>query len=106
MRRSDDAVSYIGRALVAELEDRVRERGALTLWLGSDDETGQTSLSGVNLYPDVWTHITAIRNLHGHPYEFYQRLGFVITGVLPDANGIGKPDIYMAKSLRPAIDPS
>jgi hypothetical protein len=28
----------------------------------------------------------------------------VITGVMPDANGPGKPDIFMAKSLRPAID--
>jgi aminoglycoside 6'-N-acetyltransferase I len=57
----------IGRALVAALEDRLRERGALTLWLGTDDEIGQTTLAGVNLYPDVWAHIAAIRNLHGHP---------------------------------------
>lgn len=96
----------IGRALVAALEVRVRERGALTLWLGSDDEIGQTSLSGVNLYPDLWTQIAAIQNRRGHPYEFYQRLGFVITGVMPDANGVGKPDIFMAKSLRLASDPS
>ncbi len=90
----------IGRALVADLEARVRERGGLTLWLGTDDETGQTSLGGGDLYPDVCAHIATIRNLHGHPYEFYQRLGFVIVGVMPDANGPGKPDIYMAKSLR------
>ncbi|MGN6698827.1 MAG: GNAT family N-acetyltransferase, partial [Thermomicrobiales bacterium] len=43
----------IGRALVTDLEARVRERGGHTLWLGSDDETGQTTLSGVDLYPDV-----------------------------------------------------
>lgn len=29
----------IGRALVADLEARIRERGAMTLWLGSDNET-------------------------------------------------------------------
>lgn len=95
----------IGRALVAGLEALTRERGGLTLWLGSDDETGQTTLSGVDLYPDVHAHIAAIRNLRGHPYEFYQRLGFAIVGVLPDANGPGKPDIYLAKSLRPPGDP-
>ncbi|MDP9374498.1 MAG: GNAT family N-acetyltransferase [Chloroflexota bacterium] len=90
----------IGRALVADLEERVRERDGLTLWLGTDDETGQTSLACVDLYHDVCAHIAAIRNLRGHPYEFYRRLGFVIVGVMPDANGLGKPDIYMAKSLR------
>jgi aminoglycoside 6'-N-acetyltransferase I len=58
-----------------------------------------TTLAGVNLYPDVWEHVAQIKNLRGHPYEFYQKLGFVIVGVLPDANGPGKPDIYMAKPL-------
>jgi hypothetical protein len=40
------------------------------------------------------------RTLRGeHPGEFYLRLGFRIVGVLPDANGRGKPDIFVAKSL-------
>jgi aminoglycoside 6'-N-acetyltransferase I len=90
----------IGRALVADLEERVRERGGLTLWLGTDDETGMTSLSGVDLYPDVLEHLANIENLRGHPYVFYQRLGFSIIGAMPDANGAGKPDIYMAKQVR------
>jgi aminoglycoside 6'-N-acetyltransferase I len=89
----------IGRALVTDLETCVRERGGLTIWLGTDDEDHLTSLSGVDLYPNVWEHIAAIRNLGGHPYEFYQKLGFVITGVMPDANGPGKPDIFMAKRV-------
>jgi hypothetical protein len=38
--------------------------------------------------------------LRGHSYEFYQKLGFSIIGAMPDANGLGKPDIYMAKPLR------
>jgi aminoglycoside 6'-N-acetyltransferase I len=87
----------IGSALVADLEERVRERGALTLWLGSDDDTGMTTLSGVDLYPNVLEHLANIENLRGHPYEFYQKLGFSIIGAMPDANGPGKPDIYMAK---------
>ncbi len=89
----------IGRALVADLEEQVRERGGLTLWVGTDDENNMTTLAGVNLYPHVFEHIAKIRNLRGHPYEFYQKCGFVIVGVMPDANGLGKPDIYMAKPV-------
>lgn len=92
----------IGRALVTDLEEQVRRRGALTLWLGTDDETGQTSLAGVDLYPAPWEQIARIRNLRRHPYEFYQRLGFAIVGVMPDANGLGKPDIFLAKRVGPA----
>ena len=90
----------IGSSLVADLEARVRERGGYTLWLGTDDESGMTTLSGVDLYPEVLEHLANIQNLRGHPYEFYQRLGFSIIGVMPDANGPGKPDIYMAKRCR------
>ena len=89
----------IGRALIADLETLVRARGALTLTLGTDDVTGMTSLSGVNLYENTWEHIRDIRNYKNHPYEFYQKCGYTITGVMPDANGPGKPDIYMSKRL-------
>jgi aminoglycoside 6'-N-acetyltransferase I len=89
----------IGRALVADLEAQVRQRGGLTILLGSDDQTDMSTLSGVDLYPDVWPHVTNIRNLRGHPFEFYQKCGFVIVGVVPDANGLGKPDILMAKRI-------
>lgn len=89
----------IGRALVADLEAQVRARGGLTLMLGTDDENEMTSLSGVDLYSDIPGHIARIRNRRGHPYEFYQKLGFVIIGLVPDANGLGKPDILMAKRV-------
>ena len=89
----------IGRSLVADLEQRVQEHGGLTLWLGTDDEDGMTSLAGVDLYPDVLDHLAKIENLRGHPYGFYQRIGFAVVGVLPDANGPGKPDIFMAKRI-------
>lgn len=95
----------IGRALVADFEAQVRRRGGLTILLGSDDEDNMTSLSGVDLYPDVWSHIRQIRNLRGHPYEFYQKCGFVIVGVVPDANGWGKPDILMAKRVEGRVNP-
>lgn len=89
----------IGRSLIDDLSQRVRERGGLTLLVGTDDEDDMTSLAGKNLYPNVFDHIAQIQNLKGHPYEFYQKCGFVIVGVVPDANGLGKPDILMAKSL-------
>lgn len=89
----------IGRALVADLEERVKERGGVTIILGSDDVNQQTTLAGINLFPRVWEHVAHIRNLKQHPYEFYQKQGYVITGVVPDANGLGKPDILMAKSV-------
>ncbi len=89
----------IGRALVQDFEERVKERGGLTIMLGTDDEDYRTSLSAINLFPDVFEHIARIRNPNRHPYEFYQKMGYVIIGVIPDANGLGKPDILMAKSL-------
>ena len=89
----------VGRALVNDLEAIAKARGGITLWLGTGDEDHQTSLAGVDLYPNVWEHITTIKNLRRHPFEFYQKIGFVIVGVMPDANGIGKPDIFMAKRI-------
>ncbi len=77
----------------------MRARGGITIFLGSDDEDGMTSLAGVDLYPDVAGHIASIRNLKRHPYQFYQKLGYTIVGVIPDANGPGKPDILMAKRI-------
>ena len=89
----------IGRALVEDFEEQVRERGGLTITLGSDDEDGMTSLANIDLYENLWEQIRSIRNLKGHPFEFYQKLGYTITGVMPDANGRGKPDIYMSKRV-------
>jgi aminoglycoside 6'-N-acetyltransferase I len=89
----------IGRALVADFEAQVRARGGLTIWLGSDDVDGMTSLAGVDLFPNILDHLARLHNLRRHPYEFYQKLGFVVVGALPDANGLGMPDIFLAKSV-------
>ena len=91
--------------LVHAFEDEARRRGALTFTLGTDDDHGQTSLAGTNLYDDIPRHITELRDLGTrHPFLFYRRLGYVVTGIVPDANGPGKPDIYMSKPARSSSD--
>jgi aminoglycoside 6'-N-acetyltransferase I len=90
----------IGRALVVDFEEQVCLRGGLTITLGSDDEDNMTSLSNADLYEDLWDKIKNIRNLKNHPFEFYQKMGYIISGVVIDANGIGKPDILMSKRVR------
>ena len=65
--RPDRQRHGIGTALVADLEDHVRRRGGYTIWIGTDDENNQTSLGGVDLYPNVLDHLAAIRNLKDHP---------------------------------------
>ena len=89
----------IGRALVTDFEKLVRTRGGITVTLGTDNTESVTTLTGVDLFPNVWEHVARIRNLRGHPYEFYLKVGFAITGVVPDANGPGKPDIIMSKRV-------
>jgi aminoglycoside 6'-N-acetyltransferase I len=90
----------IGRALVGAFEEEASRRGALTATLGTDDDSGMTSLAHVDLYRDVPRHIEQLRDLgRGHPFLFYQKLGYVVTGVMPDANGRGRPDIYMSKAI-------
>lgn len=90
----------IGTRLVGDFEEQVRLRGAVTIYLGTDDESQMTSVGGVDLYPDVLKKISHIKNLRGHPFEFYQKLGFEVVGIIPDANGLGKPDILMAKRVQ------
>lgn len=91
----------IGSALVADLERLLAARGVVTLWLGTDDEDGSTTLSNVDLYDDVLGRLAKAEPRRDHPLAFYHRLGFAVTGVIPDANGFGRPDILMAKRLSP-----
>jgi len=89
----------VGRALIADLEAILATRGALTLWAGSDDLAGETSLGGTDLYPLLPNALGAARSWGRHPLPFYLRLGFHIIGVMPDANGPGRPDIYLGKRI-------
>ncbi|MGV8146763.1 MAG: GNAT family N-acetyltransferase [Alkaliphilus sp.] len=89
----------VGTVLVHALECEVATRGGITIYLGTDDEFNKSSLSDTNLYKDTCKKIENIKNLDKHPYEFYEKLGYKIVGVIPDANGIGKPDIFMSKRI-------
>ncbi|HWR18592.1 MAG TPA: GNAT family N-acetyltransferase [Clostridia bacterium] len=98
--REDMRNKGIGTAIVHALEDAARQKGAYTMWLGADDERekGETSLANVDLFDDLPGRI---KNFQAgtHQTAFYLKLGFQIIGVMPDANGKGKPDIYMGKRL-------
>ena len=85
--------------MVSHVEAWAREQGALTLLIGTSDETNATSLSGVDLYGNVGDAIANFHQLAHHPCGFWLRLGFCIMGVLPDAEEPGKPSIMMAKPL-------
>ena len=98
--RRDHRRCGIGRQLAAAFEQEARRRGGLTATLGTDDDSGMTSLADVDLYVDLPAHLHELRDLgRSHPFLFYRKLGYVVTGVMPDANGRGRPDIYMSKAL-------
>lgn len=88
-----------GTLLVHALEVAARQADITTIWLGSDDDFGGTNLFGKDLYPDVLGHLQRLEPTGGHPFTFYRRLGYALVGVLPDADGLGKHDILMAKRL-------
>ena len=90
----------LGRTLVAELEPLVAARGALTMWLGTSDSTGATSIGNIDLYADPLHALATLRAHEPHPVDFWQRMGYRIMGVVPDAEGPGKPSIGLAKRLR------
>ncbi len=97
--RRDCQRQGVGRALVADFEKQVAQRGGHTIRLGTDDENYRTSLGGIDLYPDVLDKLRSIENVGAHPFEFYLKAGYQVVGVIPDANGFGKPDILMAKRI-------
>jgi aminoglycoside 6'-N-acetyltransferase I len=97
---SDKRKQGIGRAIVTALEDEARKQGGLTIYAGADDERddGETSLANVDLYDDLPGKIRDFTP-DTHQTGFYLKMGYKIIGVMPDANGIGKPDIFLGKRL-------
>ncbi len=85
--------------LIEDLEKHAREQGVLTLWAGTSDETGLTNLSDADLYADPAAAIAGIKSRKPHAWEFWARVGFTVVGLMPDAEGRGKPSITMAKRV-------
>lgn len=90
----------IGSMLLHEVMRAARGKGGLTLLAGAGDEKpgGETSFANVDLYEDLPGKMAAFAP-GTHQTAFYMRHGFQVIGVVPDAYGIGKPDIQMAKRL-------
>jgi aminoglycoside 6'-N-acetyltransferase I len=88
-----------GRTLVRDLERLVQQAGALGLIAGTSDETDATTLYGVDLYKNPLDALANIRSKRKHAYEFWLKIGFSIVGVMPDAEGRGKPAILLAKRI-------
>lgn len=89
-----------GRELIKQIELVAKKMGLLGLVLGTDDETFSTSLSQSEITKEnIFSEIMSIKNLNKHPYEFYEKCGYSIVGVIPNANGRHKPDIWMWKKL-------
>jgi len=98
--RRDRQRTGVGTVLVKRIEEEARAAGGLTLWVGADDDKpgGETSFANADLYDDLPGRIAGF--VPGtHQAAFYMKLGFKIIGVMPDANGPGKPDIFLAKKL-------
>ena len=95
----------VGHLLVSTLEQRLYETKASTLYLMTDDENNQTNLADLALYPEHLEQLKQIVNINQRPFEFYLKQGFCVSGVIPDANGPGKPDILMSKSIARPTSP-
>jgi aminoglycoside 6'-N-acetyltransferase I len=95
----------VGTALVEALERAARDAGVQTVYLGTDDDFGGTTAFGADVYEDVAGHLARLAPRADapapHPLPFYRRLGYAVVGFLPDANGRGKHDIFMAKRVSP-----
>lgn len=91
----------IGRLLVRSLEEAAAKAGYSTMLLGADDEAGKSSLAGADLFlGDPLIHLAKLSYPGGHQGGFYEKIGYRVVGVVPDANGFGKPDIWYAKRIK------
>lgn len=96
----DEQHRGVGRALVGDVEELVAAEGGLTVYLGADDLDKATSLAEEDLFPGVLEQATELDvRKRRHPVGFFLHLGYEVIGVIPDANGPGRPDIWLGRSV-------
>lgn len=88
-----------GQRLVAEIEQLVAARGARTMTAFTSDTIGATSLADCDLYDNTLARLADVEIRRPHALGFWQRVGYRIVGVIPDAEGPGKPSIALARRL-------
>lgn len=88
-----------GRTLVEDIERLAAQEGALTMLVGTSDESGRTTLSGQDLYREPLMALSSLQCTATHPVRFWQRVGYSVVGVVPDAEGPGMPTILLAKKI-------
>jgi aminoglycoside 6'-N-acetyltransferase I len=98
VRTADQSKGY-GRLLVKHVERLAQSHGVLTLFAGTSDETGATSLFETNLYENPLSAMANISCEGPHAYKFWLRVGFRLMGLMPDEEGVGKPGIHFAKPV-------
>ena len=90
-----------GKILLNELEKIALKRKIIGIFAGSDDETNSTSLSEKDITKEnIFYEIQNVKNYRNHPYDFYIKCGYLIVGIIPNANGDRKPDIWLWKDIR------
>jgi len=93
-----------GKVLLLELEKIAQEKGIIGIVAGSDDDANKTSLSEKELTGEnILDEIKNIKNYKNHPFEFYKKCGYSIIGVIPNASGPRKPDIWLWKDIRKSV---
>ena len=95
----DSQYMGVGHALVEDAIRLAKEGGALTLFAGTSDEVGTTNLFGGDLYENPVESIRNMEAIGRNPYKFWENAGFKVVGLMPDAEGLGKPGIHLARRL-------
>tara|TARA_R110002072_G_scaffold89232_3_gene199858 strand:+ start:38361 stop:38930 length:570 start_codon:yes stop_codon:yes gene_type:complete len=85
-----------GKLLVNDIINLARAAGAVSIWAGTGDETHSTSFSTIDLYQHAGEAIQAFEAPGDHPVTFWSGIGFSVVGVLPDGEGLGKPEVHFS----------
>ena len=89
-----------GTALAQDIEQQAAIRGASVIILSTSDATHATSLSDIDLYADPIGALGGLTFKKDHPVRFWQKIGYSVVGVVPDAEGPGIPSISLARRPR------